>query len=100
MRQMKEAAEDCKPPCNETRKPGPTTLVGRTKALANLVPGGRLEHGGWRFLRRGVLPQPWGPDAMAEAEEIASELLARCGGEERASLSALTRIDRIKDSFR
>ncbi len=67
---------DCNVACNAApdtvQKPGPTTAEGKARALANLVPGGRLEHGGWRWMRRGELPMPWGPDVALEIDEMRS----------------------------
>lgn len=88
----------CKPACNTEpeivpSRGGPKTQKGRAIAQANLRQGA-LTHGGWRFLRRGELPMPWGEDVSLEIEELRGYLLAKCGGQERASLSGLMRIRR------
>ena len=94
---------DCNGACNggpdTPHKPGPRTRKGQARALANLVPGGNMTHGGWRWLRRAELPMPWGGEVAEEITEIQAWLLSKCGGPDEASLSALMRIRRIGQSW-
>ena len=92
---------------------GPTTVLGKAKARANLIPGGpasnraratanlspgRTIHGGWKFLRTGVLPAPWGPGTQDEIDQLRDWLVSKVGGE-AAPVSALLRIRRVCDSY-